>query len=124
MSLRTPLARAKGLGPSGEGSHHWWVQRLTAIALIPLSIWFAFSIVHYIGQSHDDVLAWIATPHVALLLVLFLGFMFFHAQLGLQVVIEDYIHSEGLKITMLLFVKGLAFLAGAGAIFAILRIAL
>ena len=124
MNLRSPLARVKGLGSSGEGSHHWWLQRVTAIALIPLTIWFAFSILQHIGDSHDHVLAWIATPHVALFLVLFLGFMFFHAQLGLQVVIEDYVHTEWLKMAMLLGVKGLAGLVGIAAIFAVLRIAL
>ena len=124
MSLRTPLARVKGLGASGEGSHHWWLQRVSAIALVPLSLWFVFSIIGHIDGTHEQVLSWISTPHVALLLVLYLGFMFFHAQLGLQVVIEDYVHSEPLKIASLLVVKGLALIAGLGAIFSVLRIAL
>jgi len=124
VNLRTPLARVKGLGASGQGSHHWWVQRLTAIALVPLSLWFAFSIVGHIDDDYVTVLAWISSPGVAVMLLLFLGFMFFHAQLGLQVVIEDYVHNETVKMAALLAVKALALLAGVASIFAVLRIAL
>lgn len=124
MNLRHPLARVKGLGASGEGSHHWWAQRLSALALIPLSLWFVFSVVSHIGDSHGEVLAWVATPSVAVMLVLFIGFMLYHAQLGVQVVIEDYVHSEPVKVLLLLAIKGLALVLGLGGIFAILRVAL
>ncbi len=124
MSLRHPLARVKGLGPSGEGSHHWWLQRLTALALIPLSIWFVFAVLGHIGDSHADILAWVSNPGVALMILLYLVFMFFHAQLGLQVVIEDYVHSEGLKLGVLLVMKAVLLLAAAGSIFAVLRVAI
>ena len=124
MSLRHPLARVKGLGASGEGSHHWWGQRLSAVALVPLSIWFVFSVVGHIDDSHDEIIAWVSSPGVALMLTLFIGFMSYHAQLGVQVVIEDYVHTESLKLVLTILVKGLALLAGLGGIFAVLRVAL
>ncbi len=124
MNLRHPLARVKGLGASGEGSHHWWAQRLSALALIPLSLWFVFSVVNHIGDSHAEVLVWVASPSVAVMLVLFIGFMLYHAQLGVQVVIEDYVHNEFVKMIVILLVKGMALLAGLSGIFAILRVAL
>ena len=124
MNLRNPLARVKGLGASGEGSHHWWLQRVTALALVPLSLWFVFSIVGHIGDSHSEISAWIAQPSVSLLLILYLCFMFFHAQLGVQVVIEDYVHSEPLKIVSLLLVKAIAIVAGLASILSVLRLAL
>ncbi len=124
MNLRHPLARVKGLGASGEGSHHWWLQRVTAIALVPLSLWFVFSIVGHIGDDHAAALAWVGQPGVALMLMLFLGFMLYHAQLGVQVVLEDYVHSEPVKLALMLIVKGLALVAGLGGILAVLRVAL
>ena len=124
MNLRNPLARVKGLGASGEGSHHWWLQRVTALALVPLSLWFVFSIIGHIGDSHSEISAWMAQPSVALLLILYLCFMFFHAQLGVQVVIEDYVHSEPVKIVSLLFVKAIAIVAGLASILSVLRLAL
>ena len=124
MSLRHPLARVKGLGSSGEGSHHWGLQRVSAIALVPLTLWFLFAALGQVGSSHAEVTAWLSSPGVALLLVLFLGFMFYHASLGVQVVIEDYVHSETAKTVSLLLVKGVLLLAGAAAVFAVLRVAL
>ena len=124
MSLRHPLARVKGLGASGEGSHHWWGQRLSAAALVPLSIWFVFAVIGHIGDSHGEVIAWVSNPGVALMLILFVGFMSYHAQRGVQVVIEDYVHTESLKLVLVILVKGVALLAGLGGIFAVLRVAL
>lgn len=124
MSLRAPLAKVKGLGASGEGSHHWWLQRMSALALIPLSFWFVFSMINHIGDSHESAIAWVSQPWVALLLVLYLLFLFFHAQLGMQVVIEDYVHSQTAKFIALMVVKGLTVVAGLAAVFAVLRLAL
>lgn len=124
MNLRNPLAKVKGLGASGEGSHHWWLQRVSAIALVPLSLWFVFSIVNRIGDDYSDVVAWISQPSVALMLILYIGFMFFHAQLGIQVVLEDYVHSEPLKVISLLIVKAIAIVAGLAAILSVLGIML
>lgn len=120
---RTPLARARGLGSAKEGVHHWWVQRLTAIALIPLVVWFAISLVMLSGADYPVVRAWIGSPLVMVLLILTIGVGLHHAQLGMQVVWEDY--TEGaLKVTMIVLTKFLAVLFGLGAIVAILRIGL
>lgn len=123
-NLRTPLAKVKGLGASGKGAHHWWLQRVSAIALAPLSVWFVFAILGHIGDSHAAVIAWISQPAMTVLLVLYLAFMFLHAQLGLQVVIEDYVHNEAVKMTMMLLMKALCLLAALASIFAVLRVAL
>jgi len=124
MSLRNPLARVKGLGASGEGSRHWWAQRVSAMALVPLSLWFVFSITGHISDSHEAVVAWISEPVVSIMLLLYLGFMFFHAQLGLQVVVEDYVHSEPLKLALLLVLKAIVLVAGLASIFSVLRLSL
>ncbi|NKB64597.1 MAG: succinate dehydrogenase, hydrophobic membrane anchor protein [Gammaproteobacteria bacterium] len=124
MSLRHPLAKVKGLGASGDGSHHWWLQRTSALALIPLTLWFAFSILDHIGEEQVAIQEWIAQPMVALLLTLYVVFMFFHGQLGLQVVVEDYVHGEQKKIILLLLIKGLMIFAVLASVFSVLRIAL
>jgi len=123
MSLRTELARVRGLGSAKEGVAHWWAQRLTAIALVPLMLWFVASVVWLAGADIVAVESWVADPIVAVLLVLLLATGFHHAQLGLQVVIEDYVHSEGLKLFGIVLVKFLAVALAASAIFAVLRIA-
>jgi len=124
MSLRHPLARAKGDGSSGEGSHHWWLQRLSALALIPLGLWFVFAVIGHLGDDYSAVVRWLSHPGVALAAVLFSVFMFFHAHLGVQVVIEDYIHNESVKIICLLVSKAVLLVAGAASVFAILSLAL
>jgi succinate dehydrogenase / fumarate reductase membrane anchor subunit len=123
MSIRTPLAHARGLGSAKTGTGHWWAQRLTAIALIPLTIWFVISLVIMTGSGHDAAIAWIGSPLTAVLLVLLIVAGFHHMQLGLQVVIEDYVHTRWLEIALLLCVKGAAILFGAIAVFAVLKIA-
>jgi succinate dehydrogenase / fumarate reductase membrane anchor subunit len=122
IDTRSPIARVRGLGSAKEGVHHWWVQRLTALALVPLSIWFAAGVVALAGAPQAEAAAWIARPLNATLMILTLGLTFHHAQLGLQVVIEDYVHAEGAKIALLILVKLLALaLALAGAL-AVLRL--
>jgi len=120
--LRSDLARVRGLGSAKEGVAHWWAQRVTAVALIPLVVWFVAAIVSLVGQPHAAVVDWIASPLPSLLLVLLLVATFHHAQLGLQVVIEDYVHSEGTKLVLILLVKGAAVVLGLAGIFAVLRI--
>jgi succinate dehydrogenase / fumarate reductase, membrane anchor subunit len=121
-SLRSDLGRVRGLGSAKGGTHHWWMQRLTALALIPLTLWFVVSIVGIAGAPHATVIDWIASPMPAVLLVLLIAATFHHAQLGVQVVIEDYIHAEGWKIALIIAVKGLAVLLAVTALFAVLRI--
>ena len=120
--LRTPLARARGLGSAKAGLHHWWAQRITAIALIPLVVWFAISLVMMSGADYDIVRAWIGAPLVMVLLILTIAIGLHHGQLGLQVVIEDYVHRDGWKLALIVAVRFIAVLFGLAAIVAILRI--
>jgi succinate dehydrogenase / fumarate reductase membrane anchor subunit len=120
--LRTPLARARGLGSAREGVHHWWAQRLTAIALIPLVVWFAISLVMMSGADYGAVRAWIGSPMVMVLLILTIAVGLHHGQLGLQVVIEDYVHGDGSKLALIVAVRFIAVLFGLAAIVAVLRI--
>ena len=124
MTLRTPLGRVRGLGASGEGVHHWWWQRLTALALIPLSLWFVFAVLGRIDADHEVVTAWIATPWVTVLLLLYTVSVFYHTQLGLQVMIEDYIHTESVRLATLLFTNAMVLLAMTVTLVSILRVAL
>jgi len=118
---RTPLARARGLGSAKDGLHHWWIQRLTAIALIPLVVWFAISLVMLSGADFNMVRAWIGSPLVMVLLILTIGVGLHHAQLGLQVVWEDYT-AGATRVAMIVLTKFIAAVFGLGAIVAILRI--
>jgi succinate dehydrogenase / fumarate reductase membrane anchor subunit len=123
MSFRTPLGQARGLGSAKSGTGHWWAQRVTALALIPLSMWFVASVVHLVYADYSAAIDWLHTPWVAVLLPLLLAALFYHAYLGLQVVVEDYVHSEWLKVSTLLLIKSASVLLTAAGIFSILRIA-
>jgi succinate dehydrogenase / fumarate reductase membrane anchor subunit len=117
---RAPLGRVRGLGSAKEGVQHWWVQRLTAVALVPLSLWLVVSIIQLAGADHAAVAAWLAAPlPLGLMLVLVVA-TFWHAQLGLQVVIEDYVHAEAPKIVLLVLVKFACLALGLAAILALL----
>jgi succinate dehydrogenase / fumarate reductase membrane anchor subunit len=118
---RTPLARARGLGSAKEGVGHWWAQRLTAIALIPLVVWFAVSLVMLSGADFNTVRAWIGSPVVMVLLIFTIGVGLHHGQLGMQVVYEDYT-SGATRVVLIVATKFIAALFGLGAIVAILRI--
>ena len=120
--LRTPLARARGLGSARDGLHHWWAQRLTAIALIPLVVWFAISLVMLSGADYGVARAWIGSPLVMVLLILTITVGLHHGQLGLQVVIEDYVHGDGKKLALIVGVRFIAVIFGLAATVAILRI--
>ena len=122
MSYRSPLARVIGLGSAREGSAHWWWQRLTAIALVPLSLWFVFSVATMTGACFLDVYSWLAQPWTATLLISFLVCLFYHAQLGMQVVIEDYVHREGYKIAYILLVKFLSVVLVIFSLISVLQI--
>ena len=108
--LRSPLGRARGLGSARAGSKHWWAQRLTSVALVPLTLWFIWSMLRLTGASQIDVAYWLAsTVRMALMLAL-IAATFHHLQLGLRVVIEDYVPQEGVKFAAVLAVKGLCIL--------------
>lgn len=121
MDRRTPLARARGLGSAKDGVGHWWAQRLTAIALIPLVVWFAISLVMLSGADFTTVRAWIGSPLVMVLLILTIGIGLHHGQLGLQVVLEDYTDGAW-RFALIVLVKFIAVIFGLAAIVAILRI--
>lgn len=121
--MRTALGRVRGLGSAKDGTHHWWLQRVTAVALIPLTVWIVASFVALVGADYETVRAWLALPLVAVLFVLFIATALYHLKLGLQVVIEDYVHGEGLKAASQMAVSFACVLVGAAAIFAILKIA-
>ena len=122
-SLRSPLGQARGLGSAKSGVDHWWAQRVTAVALIPLALWFVFSIACLAGEDAATVTAWVAQPFNAVLTLLFLLALFYHSELGCQVVIEDYVHSEGLKIISIVTMKLLHVGFAIAAVFAVLKIA-
>ncbi|HIP77779.1 MAG TPA: succinate dehydrogenase, hydrophobic membrane anchor protein [Kiloniellaceae bacterium] len=120
MSLRSPLGRVRGLGSAKDGTGHWWSQRLSAIALIPLTLWFCASVVSLSGADYTAVAAWAGSPVVAGLLILLIAATFYHAYLGLQVVIEDYVHREMVKIAGLLLVKAAAIVLALTGILSVL----
>lgn len=124
MNYKTPLARVIGLGSAKDGSGHWWWQRLTALALVPLTLWFTFSIATLTNECFVDIRVWIESPITSTLLIAFVLFLFYHAQLGVQVVVEDYVHNEGMKISMILAVKFLSIMFVISSTISILRIAL
>ena len=124
MSLRSPLGRVRGLGSAGEGVGHWWMQRVTAVALLPLTAWFAISLLSHALQSYDEMRGWLAQPWVAVLTALLALTLAWHSKLGVQVVIEDYVHGKGGKTFLLLLSTFVHVLAAAAAVFAVLRLAL
>ncbi|MGF1527733.1 MAG: succinate dehydrogenase, hydrophobic membrane anchor protein [Candidatus Competibacterales bacterium] len=124
MSLRTPIARARGMGSAKEGVEHWWHQRLTAVSNAVLILWFVFFfLVPYASADHATLTRALQQPHNAVPLILLLLSLFYHMTLGLQVVIEDYVHIKPVKIAALLGIRFVAVGLGAVAIFSVLRIA-
>ncbi|HET7651056.1 MAG TPA: succinate dehydrogenase, hydrophobic membrane anchor protein [Gammaproteobacteria bacterium] len=123
MSLRNPLARARGLGSAKEGTLHWVGQRVSALALIPLTLWFVYSVLLVMHGGYEQARTWMHAPLVAVLLVIFIGTAFYHAYLGLQMVIEDYVHGAWSKFGSLIVIKFICVLVALSGIFAVLRIA-
>ena len=123
MALRSDLGRVRGLGSAKDGTSHWWAQRVTAVALVPLSIWFVFSVVNLVGIDNEGFKVWLNGPGSFVLMVLFLIALFYHMQLGLQVVIEDYVHNERNKVISLVLNKLLAVFLVVSSITALMRIA-
>ncbi len=122
MNYRTPLGRARGLGSAREGSHHWWRQRVSAVALLPLSLWFAVFLAKLPDADHAEVVSWMTAPWNTILLLSFLLLSLFHAMLGLRVVIEDYVHNDWMKVMGMLAVRLLTAFMALVVVFAVLRI--
>ncbi len=120
----SPLARARGLGSTHEGAHHWMQERLTSVALLPLTLWVVYSIVSLRGAAYTDFVTWILQPWNAVLLLVFMLISFYHAVLGLQVVIEDYVSCHATKLAMLIGVKFAFGLMALFTVFSILKLSL
>lgn len=123
MNYRTPVKKARGLGSAQTGAAHWWLQRVTAVALAPLSLWFVISLLSVVGESYAQAVAWLGQPWNVVLMGVFMGTLFYHSWLGVKVVIEDYVHAEWLKFLCLILSQFIHFLFAAGSILAILKVA-
>ena len=124
MPALTPLARARGLGAAHDGVGHWKMQRLTAISNAVLVLWFVFSAAALAGAGYDEVRAWLASPLTATLMILLILSVFYHAPLGLQVVVEDYVHHPGIRIAALVLIRLIIAALAVACIVAVLTVAL
>ncbi len=123
MSMRTPLARVRGDGSAKSGAHHFWAQRLSALALIPLFLWFVASLAAVATADYATAVEWIRSPWNSALLILLIVATFHHGHLGMQVVFEDYIHTHWLQVTSIILVRFISVLLAAVSIIAVLRTA-
>lgn len=121
--MRSPLGRVLGLGSAREGVEHWWRQRTTALLLVPLTLWFVISAIAHIGADRAAIVAWMRNPMWAVFMILLIATTFYHAALGLQVVIEDYVHGEAARITTLLVIRLLCILFVLRGVLAVLKLA-
>jgi len=124
MKYRNPLAVARGLGSSKDGLGAWWMQRLTAIALVPLVLWFVVSIIALAGQDRVHVLAWLQSPVHGTVLALFLVASLYHADLGLRAIFEDYVQARWLQLSSRIAADFAAVFLGFAGVFALLRLAI
>jgi len=122
MSLETPLHRVQGFGSAHSGTQHFWRQRVTAVALVPLSVWFAIAALGLVGAPEVQVLTFFQHPWNAGLMGMFIVIVLIHLQIGVQSVIDDYIHSEGMKLVCLLLNRAFAWVVGVFCLIALLRI--
>jgi succinate dehydrogenase / fumarate reductase membrane anchor subunit len=124
MGVQSPVARVRGLGAAREGVGHWTRQRLTAIANLLLVLWFVFSAMALAGAGYDEVRAWLASPLSASLMILLVISVVYHARLGVQVVIEDYVHHEGARLASLAALSLIAFGLAVACIVAVLKVSI
>jgi len=125
MSLLTnPLKRARNHGSAGSGVHHWWAQRFSAILLIPLTLWMVWSLALLSGADYAAAVRWISAPWNAAILLLLIGATFYHARLGLQVVIEDYVHHRPSELALQVLVTSGALVGGLVSAVAVFKVAL
>ena len=124
MSLATPLNRVLGLGSAKDGTEHWWGQRLSAVALAVLGVWLTISVTSFESFSYQAVVSWMQSPLSCVMLILTVLTLCYHSQLGVQVVVEDYVRGKGARVLTLVVVRFLHVLVGVAAAFAVLRLAL
>jgi succinate dehydrogenase / fumarate reductase, membrane anchor subunit len=124
MAMKSDLGKVRGLGAAKTGTQHWWQQRVTAVANVLLGLWLVASLAAGAASDHATVQAWIGQPLTAVLLSLLVISLFYHIRLGLQVVIEDYVHDHGAKLLAMVGLTFFTVLAAAMALFSILKIAL
>lgn len=125
VTLRqSALGRARGLGAAKSGVHHWWAERVTSVALIPLTLWFVFSVLSLAGHPQAAIAHWVSQPLVAVLLLAFIIASFHHAQLGMQMVLEDYLHDEGQRLIWMMVMKAIIWLLGLAAVLSVLKLAI
>jgi succinate dehydrogenase / fumarate reductase membrane anchor subunit len=122
MRYRSPLGAVLGFGSAKNGTDHWWHQRLTAVALVPLVLWFLFALLGLDSFEYEVVRAWVGAPINAALIVLLLISMLYHSKLGLQVVVEDYVHSHGLKVATLILIQFVHIALAVVAILSVLTV--
>jgi succinate dehydrogenase / fumarate reductase membrane anchor subunit len=122
--MRTPLSRVRGLGASGHGVEHWWLQRVTAIANIPLIVSFVIIVAALAGSSYEEAIDLISHPLIAIILALAVVSVCLHMRLGMQVIIEDYVHAPGLRLVALIANNFYAAIVAAACLFAILKVSL
>jgi len=123
MSLRSPLGRVLGAGSAKDGTAHWWAERVSSVALIPLTLWLLFSLLTLPALDYETVRTWLALPISSFLALLTITVMVYHSFLGTSVVVEDYVHGTGTKVVSLLLLRFLHVLVGGASLFAILRVA-
>jgi succinate dehydrogenase / fumarate reductase membrane anchor subunit len=122
--LRSPLGRARGLGSAHAGYHHWWIERVEAVALVPLTIWFIFSLLHLVGATHQAVIDWLSSPLSMVLMLALIIATFHHFSLGVQSVLDDYVHQPTIKLWSVLAIKAACALSALLCIVAVLKIGL
>ncbi len=122
--MRSQLGRVRGLGSARSGVANWWAERVTSVALVPLTLWFIWSAVRLVGASHDELLFWISDPVSIVLMICLLVATFYHMALGLQVVIEDYVHVEWQRFGLLLLTKAVCFVCALVGIVSVLKMGL
>lgn len=123
MRMETPIGRVRGLGSAKSGAHHWWLERLTSVSTLLLFVWFVVSLLRMPSLDYRSVVEWLSEPLVAVPMLLLIVSTFWHLKLGLQVVIEDYVHEEGMKFFSITLLNFFTIALAALALFSVLKIA-